>query len=346
MNEMVLRATRLAVGYRRRSRRTPVLAGLNLAVAPGELVAVLGANGIGKSTLLRTLAGLEHPLAGTLQVGGRDFDRLAAAERARLVGIVLSERIWVGALPGRQMVALGRYAHSGWNGRLAPKDLAIVDWAIDAVGAAHLADRDCRELSDGERQKLNLARVLAQEPALIVLDEPTAFLDVTARADLMALLRQLTRDTGVAVVASTHDLDLALRDTDTAWVIGPDKRLVAGAPEDLAARGILAAAFPSRRSPDAADDSNRRRVHISGPAAAVALATTALQRERFRAAADKSDAELAIIMLAEDGRWRADHRGSEVTGASYAALAAFARQAFTAADADAVPPAARQSGAR
>ena len=340
---MVLRATRLAVGYRRRSRRTPILTGLNLAVAPGELVAVLGANGIGKSTLLRTLAGLERPLAGTLQIDGRDCDRLAAAERARLVGVVLSERIWVGALPGRQMVALGRYAYSNWNGRLTPNDFAIVDWAIDAVGATHLADRDCRELSDGERQKLNLARVLAQEPALIVLDEPTAFLDVTARADLMALLRQLTRDTGVAVVASTHDLDIALRDADTAWVIGPDKRVATGAPEDLAARGVFAAAFPSRRD-SPASDSDRHTVHISGPAAAVELATTALQRERFRPVADKSVAELAIVMAGEDGRWHTEHRGSEVTGASYAALAAFARQAFTTADADA-PPVARQSGA-
>jgi len=335
----LLEAKRLSVGYRRRGRRRAVLSGLDLAVAPGELVCVLGPNGIGKSTMLRTLAGLQRPLAGTLTVAGAELDSLAAFDRARLIGVVLPERIWVGALRARQMVALGRYAHCGWNGRLTPRDHAIVDGAIDAVGAMHLAERDCRELSDGERQKLNLARVLAQEPAIIVLDEPTAFLDVAARVDLMALLRRLTRDTGVAVVASTHDLDLAIRNADTAWLIGADRNLHSGAPEDLLASGALERTFSSdhlhfeaARFGFRSDDRDWRTAFIAGPPQGVRLAAITLERERFRLAGEPAGAALTVEIVDDSGRWRARHDGPDLTGTSFAALAAFARRVHAAAD--------------
>lgn len=335
----ILEAKRLSVGYRQRGRRHAVLSALDLAVAPGELVCVLGPNGVGKSTMLRTLAGLQRPLAGTLSVAGAGMGGLTAFDRARLIGVVLPERIWVGALRARQMVALGRYAHCGWNGRLTPRDHTIVDRAIEAVGAMHLAERDCRELSDGERQKLNLARVLAQEPAIIVLDEPTAFLDVSARVDLMALLRQLTRDTGVAVIASTHDLDLAIRNADTAWLIGADRHLHSGAPEDLLASGVLERTFSSdhlhfeaARFGFRSDDRGWRTAFVAGSPHAVRLAAIALERERFRLVGEPEDAALRIEIVDDTGRWRARHDGADLTGTNFAALAAFARRAFAAPD--------------
>ena len=331
----ILEAERLAVGYRRHRRRRAVLSALNLSVTSGELICVLGPNGIGKSTMLRTLSGLQRPLAGTLSVFGQDLARMTAARRARLIGVVLSERIWVGALRARQMVALGRYAHSSWNGRLSERDDEIIDRAIKAVGAAHLAERDCRELSDGERQKLNLARVLAQEPAIIVLDEPTAFLDVAARVTLMTLLRRLTRETGIAVIASMHDLDLAIRNADSVWLIGADQLLQCGAPEDLVARGVLEQAFSSgdvrfdTSSFSFHDiDSNLPTAFVTGSAQGVRLAAIALRRHRFRLVADRSDASVVIDSIDDAGRWRASHNGSDLSGTNFAALATFARNAF------------------
>jgi iron complex transport system ATP-binding protein len=124
-------------------------------------------------------------------------------------------------LPVRRIVELGRHPHSGWFGRTTDRDRRVVDWAIDASGARHLAERDFSRLSDGERQRVMIARALAQEPALLVLDEPTAFLDVPSRVELMGLLRQLTRDGTLAVVVSTHELELALRTADVIWLLMP-----------------------------------------------------------------------------------------------------------------------------
>ncbi len=332
----LLQTRSLAVGYRRRQKRQPVLSGLNLTVARGEFICLLGPNGIGKSTLLRTLAGLQAPLAGRVELGGVDINNVRPFDRAQLIGVVLSERISVGALRARQMVGLGRYAHGGWNGRLSERDLAVVDTALASVGASHLADRDCRELSDGELQKLNLARALAQEPALIILDEPTAFLDVTARVDLVTLLRGLTRSRDVAVVASTHDLDLALRNADMIWLADRDRQLRSGAPEDLILQDAFGAAFSS----DAAQfESDGLRFHarldnaptatVHGPAAARRLAATVLEREGFRIAADGEDSEISVDLTGDGSRWRATDADGDVSGPSFAALAAFARHAFT-----------------
>jgi iron complex transport system ATP-binding protein len=330
----LLAADRLAVGYRRRQRRQNVLTDLNLTVGRGDFVCLLGPNGTGKSTLLRTLAGLQRALAGRIDVDGVDIAAIRPFDRARLIGVVLSERISVGALRARQMVALGRYSHGGWNGRLTERDEEVVERALAAVGADHLGERDCRELSDGERQKLNLARALAQEPALIILDEPTAFLDVTARVELMALLRGLARREDLAVVASTHDLDLALRTADTVWLVDRDRRLRSGAPEDLILQGAFGDAFSSdntRFESDSLRFDVRRddapAAMVKGPAPAAHLAATLLEREGFRVIADGEDAVLIVDVGAEGARWRAVDGDGELSGTSFAALAAFVRHA-------------------
>lgn len=207
----------LAVGDRSRRARRAVLEEINLAVQPGELVCLLGPNGIGKSTLLRTLARLQPALSGSIEIGGTSLDALSAADLARRIGVVLTERIGVDALPARRIVELGRYPHSGWLGRVSDRDRAVVDWAIDAVNARHLADRDIGRLSDGERQRVMVARALAQEPLVLVLDEPTAFLDFPSRTSLMELLRRLTRAGPLAVIVSTHEVELAWRTADVIW---------------------------------------------------------------------------------------------------------------------------------
>src|SRR5262249_11763432 len=157
----------------------------------GELACVLGPNGIGKSTLLRTLAGMQPPLRGSVEVAGSDLHTLTGTELARRLAVVLTDRVDVRGLSVRRVVELGRYAYSDWRGRLGAQDRHAVDRALDAAGACHLAERDVGRLSDGERQRVMIARALAQQPQLLVLDEPTAFLDVPSRVELMSLLRRL-----------------------------------------------------------------------------------------------------------------------------------------------------------
>lgn len=244
----LLSAENLAVGYSgsgrgKRSGARSVLSGLNLDLRPGELVCLLGPNGAGKSTLLRTLAGLQAPLEGRLIVDGGDFAALSPEAWARKTAIVLTERIEGGNLTVQALAALGRHPHTGWSGRLGEADRAAVRKAMEEAGAWDLRDRIFDELSDGEKQRVMLARALAQEPALLLLDEPTAFLDLPRRVETMRLLRGLARDRGRAVLMSTHDLDLAMRAADRLWLASPGGPVRTGLPEDLALSGALGGVF-------------------------------------------------------------------------------------------------------
>ncbi|MFE3555506.1 ABC transporter ATP-binding protein [Streptomyces sp. NPDC059193] len=238
----------LAVGYRTRSPRRrgagrAVLSALDLQARAGELTVLLGPNGAGKSTLLRTLCGLLPPLDGRIRIGGADLAHQPPAALARRLAVVLTDRVDPGLLSVRELAGLGRHPHTGFTGRLTAADHAAVDWSLKAVGAEHLADRPAAELSDGERQRVLTARALAQEPEVVLLDEPTAFLDVPSRVALTVLLRDLARDKGLTVVVSTHDLELALRVADAVWLVDRGSRVHAGAPEDLIRSGAVAAAF-------------------------------------------------------------------------------------------------------
>lgn len=227
----------LTVGYRTGRRRLPVLCDLDLALEPGSLTCLLGPNGSGKSTLLRTLAGMQPALAGQVRVLGDDIRRLSARERARRIGVVLTDRVSVGALSVTDLVALGRYPYRGWARASANEDDAAVRWAIEVTGAGPLAQRDVDELSDGERQRVMIARALAQEPAILALDEPTAFLDVIGRVEILGLLRRLAAETQRAILCTVHDLELALRVADTVWLLdGTTPRSPRSSPASVADR--------------------------------------------------------------------------------------------------------------
>ncbi|MEB3033292.1 ATP-binding cassette domain-containing protein [[Mycobacterium] nativiensis] len=233
----------LAIGYRHRRRATTVATGLNAQARRGELTVLIGPNGAGKSTLIRTLAGLQPSLGGQVLLDGTDLTGLPRDELARRVAVVLTERIDPGLLSARELVGLGRIPHLGLGARLRPADEEIVDWALAATGAQHLASRPAAELSDGECQRVLTARALAQRPGLLVLDEPTAFLDVSSRAGLFGLLRKLARDQQLAVVLSTHDLELALRVADRVWLLDPAGTLVDTVGEELMLSGRIGAMF-------------------------------------------------------------------------------------------------------
>lgn len=297
-----LRLEDLTVGHRvhagfGRKRAHAVAAGLRARAHPGELTVLLGPNGVGKSTILRTVCGLQPALAGRVTVAGHDVARTRPAELARLLAAVLTDRVDAGLLTARELVALGRHPHTGASGRLTVRDHEAVERALDDTGAAVLAHRRIGELSDGERQRVLTARALAQEPDTIVLDEPTAFLDVPGKVTLNLLLRDLAHDGGRTVITTTHDLELALRVADHVWLLDRDARLHTGAPEDLVLSGAIGAVFDT---PDLAFDHDsgvftlRRRTRARVRLTAADHLHPVLTRALGREGADVTDDDVPI----------------------------------------------------
>lgn len=196
---------RLTVGYRGHR----VVEDISLSLPCGRLVCLLGPNGAGKSTLLRTLCGFQPPIAGTVTISGSDITTMSAAEVARLVSVVLTDRPLTPSLTAAEMVGMGRAPYTGFWGRLSDEDRRLVSEAMQAVGIAPLATRRMGRLSDGERQKVMIAKALAQHTPVIVLDEPTAFLDYPSKVAVMKTLARLAHDEGKTILMSTHDLELA-----------------------------------------------------------------------------------------------------------------------------------------
>lgn len=246
MPEAILTARDLTIGYKSGRRPPRVVAGdIDVTLDHGEFVCLLGPNGAGKSTLMRTLAGMQPPLNGQVHIAGRDIAEMSETEVAQLLSVVLTDRVSAGTMTVRDLVGLGRYPHTDWIGRFTTDDSHAVSWAIRAAGAGDLEYRNVAELSDGERQRVMIARALAQQPDLMILDEPTAFLDLPRRVEIMALLRNLAHTTRKAIFLSTHDLDLALRCADRIYLLPSEGVLQTGAPEDLVLNGAFEAAFGS-----------------------------------------------------------------------------------------------------
>ncbi len=311
----------LSVGYTlpRRPARV-VIVSVNVSLQPGELVCLIGPNGAGKSTLMRTIAGMQKPLSGTIRLMGDEVSQLQPRELAKRLSIVLTERVDVGLLSAYALVALGRYPYTGWRGTLTPEDEAVVRWAVEAVGAVELAGRPVSELSDGERQKIMIARALAQEPAIMLLDEPTAFLDLPRRAEMMSLLRSLARETNRAVLLSTHDLDLALRTADRIWLLPKGGSLHTGAPEDLVLSGAFEAAFQSEGMKfDAYSGSFRGNtspagiIDVYGEGLPLLWTTRALEREGFCVQRGGSGSSLQVKILTRDEVtiWHVNRSGTD-----------------------------------
>ena len=243
--EVIVEGKNLSVGYEGAQKKI-VHERLNFRLYGGELTCLLGANGAGKSTLLRTLAAAQPFLSGGLDLMGRPVGSFSVKERSRLIGIVLTDKTQAGGLTVRELVALGRYPHTGFFGRLDAHDREMVDYALRAVGMTHKADSYVARLSDGERQKTMIAKVLVQECPLILLDEPTAFLDVVSRIEIMSLLRRLAVEERKAVLLSTHDIEQALVLSDRLWLMTDKYGLECGCTEDLILSGRIDTLFESQ----------------------------------------------------------------------------------------------------
>ena len=225
----VLEARGLAVGYRGEA----VLKDLDFACEAGRFVSLLGPNGVGKTTLLRTLSRHLPALAGEVFVMGRPLAEYRALDLARIMAVVLTEKITPPLLTVREFVALGRYPHTGYLGHLREHDRERVAASLAAVRAGHLAERQFSDLSDGERQKALIARALAQEPRLLFLDEPTIHLDLKHRIEVMAILRELCRERGITVLASLHDVDVAAKVSDRVLLVKDKGISAGGSPETV-----------------------------------------------------------------------------------------------------------------
>ena len=230
----------LVIGYPGHEVAGPITASL----CEGELCCLLGANGAGKSTLLRTLAAFQPALSGEIRIDGRRLSDISPRELSTLTGIVLTERIRTAGITARDLVAMGRSPYTNFWGRLTEEDYRFVDDAMEQVGITALADRQIAALSDGERQKVMIAKALAQGTPIILLDEPTAFLDFPSKVEVMLLLGRLAHDMGKIIFLSTHDLDLALQTADRLWLMAKGEgRFSVGTPRELAS--VLPRFFPS-----------------------------------------------------------------------------------------------------
>ncbi|AKU69557.1 ABC transporter ATP-binding protein [Prevotella fusca] len=208
---MIISISHLSVGY---SPSLPVISDINIEVKSGQLTCLIGENGIGKSTLLKTLAGFLPKMGGDLLLDNRDIHSFSQRELARQVSIVLTQKPDVQNLTTEEIIGLGRSPYTGFFGRLRADDRAVVDDAITAVGIEKLRGRMIQTLSDGERQKVMIAKALAQQTPVILLDEPTAFLDFPSKAETFQSLRRMAHERDKLILLSTHDLELAVRFAD------------------------------------------------------------------------------------------------------------------------------------
>jgi iron complex transport system ATP-binding protein len=228
----------LLIGYSSGKNRKILLPPLNARAYKGELIAVIGQNGIGKSTLLRTITGLQNALGGTVIIDGKPMDRYSRIDFARSIGYISTEPVRVSNMKVFDLVALGRFPHTDWLGKLTGRDHDIIMDAIEKVGMHFFINRYIIELSDGERQRVMIARVLAQDTDILVMDEPTAFLDIKSKYEIVHLLHDLSKKRGKTIIFSTHDLNIAVSEADKVWLILKDS-FEEGAPEDL----IIGGAF-------------------------------------------------------------------------------------------------------
>ena len=246
MNRETIRIEKLSIGYPGKSDVKVVARDISASIFSGELTCLLGANGVGKSTLLRTLSAFQPKLDGDIFIEGKEISAFTDKQLSRLISVVLTEKPDVRNMTVGELVGLGRSPYTGFWGTLQKEDKEIVDKSIALVGITALKDRMIQTLSDGERQKVMIAKALAQETPVIYLDEPTAFLDYPSKVEMMQLLHQLSRKTDKTIFLSTHDLELALQIADKIWLMDKEKGVSIGTPEDLSLEGTLGKFFTRR----------------------------------------------------------------------------------------------------
>jgi iron complex transport system ATP-binding protein len=244
IDEEILTIKALRIGYKTGGVEKVILPALNSSARKSELIAVIGKNGAGKSTLLRTITGLMPALGGHIYYEEKEILQYSRMELARKVGYISTESIRASSMSVYDLVALGRFPYTDWTGRIDAENYELIVNAIGNSGMSAMTYRYLEELSDGERQRAMIARILAQDTGLMVMDEPTAFLDIGSKYEILHLLHTLTREAGKTIIFSTHDLQMAISQADKIWLLD-EKKLIEGAPEDLMLAGDFDHIFDS-----------------------------------------------------------------------------------------------------
>lgn len=231
----ILKTSSLSIGYDKKN----IVSDINVTLNEGDIIALVGPNGAGKSTLFKTFSTHIKPVGGKIELFGKDLMSYTPKERAKMLGIVLTERPDDMFLKVSDVVAAGRYPYTGMFGKLNENDEKEIKVSLELVGVNNLTDRVFNTLSDGEKQKVMIAKAIAQNTPVIMLDEPTAFLDYPSKIELFSLLKKLAKEQKKAILFSSHDLELLLRYTDNLWIIAKNKPFVAGNSADLLRNGII-----------------------------------------------------------------------------------------------------------
>ncbi|MEA4811829.1 MAG: ABC transporter ATP-binding protein [Anaerolineaceae bacterium] len=330
MKKSVLTTQGLSIGYRNGSKEKQVIAeGLDLNLNAGELVCLIGPNGAGKTTLLRTLAKLQAPLGGKIAMLGKKYGQMSETELAKMLSLVLTSPVMIGYMRVEELVGMGRFPFTNFFDRRSKADDEAVLDALKSADAEKLRGRFVSELSDGERQHVMVARALAQKPLLMILDEPTAFLDLPGRVKMMLMLRSLAHEQGKTVLCSTHDLDLALQTADWMWLMDRNGSMRQGSPEDLVLHGELGKTF-NRQGVEFDPNSGKfkteteahQRVILRGEGIEKFWTMRALIRSGFDVMED-GEQELALVEVFREGSkpaWRLKQNGRAVLHTSIYSL--------------------------
>lgn len=240
MCENILQSHNLTIGYTLKKESKVIQQHLNVGLKKGQLTALIGRNGAGKSTLLRTLCGLQKPIEGDIQINGKDIRSYSFIDRAKEISIVLTQTADNNLLTVKDIVSTGRQPYTNWLGLLDDQQEKMVEKALSTVHINHLTDRPIHQLSDGEKQRVWIAKALAQETPIIFLDEPTSHLDYKNRIEVFEILKALS-STGKAILISTHEIDLTLQYADQIWVL--DQGIESGSAAETKDKGVLKRVF-------------------------------------------------------------------------------------------------------
>ncbi len=329
MGTPALEISQLMIGYpQKRSRVIEVAGPIDIRMDAGELHCLLGPNGVGKSTLLRTIAGVQPSLGGEVSILSNNINSLDKRKLAHMLSIVLTDRITHGNLTAYDLIALGRTPHTGWFGKLSKSDLDIIERAIESISIRHLQNKNIHELSDGERQKVMIARALAQDTPVILLDEPTAHLDLPNRIEIVRLLRKLARETGKAIVMSTHELDLALQAADKIWLMELGNKMHVGVPEDLVLQDIFGevfsregVSFDKRQGVFKVVEPHCADINVQGEKTGKFWTRRALERMGYTVFSDKQGVETVTVGFDNHHwKWQFSHGDQSIYIDSIAAL--------------------------
>lgn len=238
MSNNILTASNLSIGYVTKKETIVITSNLNLNLQAGKLISLVGANGIGKSTLLRTLCGIQKPISGTIFLNKKDIQSFEPLDLAQNLSLVLTEKLPPSNLTVYELIALGRQPYTNWLGKLSKNDLDKVNQAMQLTQTEYLADKKHFEISDGQLQKILIARALAQDTPLIILDEPTTHLDLLHKVSIFKLLKKLSQETNKCILFSTHDIDLAIQLSDE-MVVMTENDVTQNEPCNLISEGIF-----------------------------------------------------------------------------------------------------------